>query len=619
VRVYDWGQCCFRPLTQFYSFLRAKLIADFLSNQVAPQVFNAAIHQLRNIPPADEGLNDLYASIMRSFMLQEDQSQSLALETLTWLSQARRPLTCGELQHALTAGVKIEPADLPNVNVLHSICSGLVTVEKHSGIMRLVHCTANQYLKNTASVWFPDAEKKLALRCLAYLSYEDFSSGYCQSDDEFEARLGSHVLYEYAARYWGYHARTVSMEIEMTILKFLQDEGKVSSCSQVLLTGERFLYRGYSQDVPRNVTGIHLAAYFGLSEVLITMLKKGYGADVQDSYGRTPIWYASATGHGKALETLIHKPGIDPDLPDKNGHTPLSEAAKKGYTHIVDILLGMGAHTESQDKAERTPLSWAAEMGHKDIVEKLLSVNKSHSDGQDADGRTPLSWAAEKGWKEIVEFLLVQEGVNPDREDKCARTPLSRAAENGCVEIVKIFLVQESIYADSQDKDGRTPMSWAAEKGQIQIVRRLLAEKSVHPNSSDKHGRTPLLWAVKQGHIETVNILLENSIIRASQSSPATEADGHECSVKQESLQGTVFPERRNPPLANVKFEGQQTVEAQQPSPNINDSGLSPNIEPLLWEPSAESDYNNDQDFQVQHMLLEQQEKRRLMRTPCAL
>ncbi|KAH7378855.1 hypothetical protein BKA64DRAFT_541723, partial [Cadophora sp. MPI-SDFR-AT-0126] len=54
---------------------------------------------------------------------------------------------------------------------------------------------------------FPNADANIAAICTTYLSFDEFGSGICQSDEEFEQRLQSSKLYYYASNTWADHAR----------------------------------------------------------------------------------------------------------------------------------------------------------------------------------------------------------------------------------------------------------------------------------------------------------------------------------------------------------------------------------------------------------------------------
>ena len=68
--------------------------------------------------------------------------EKLAKQVLFWITYARRPLTTTELQHALGVEVgesQLDKDNIPQVEYMVSLCAGLVTVDKKSGIIRLVY------------------------------------------------------------------------------------------------------------------------------------------------------------------------------------------------------------------------------------------------------------------------------------------------------------------------------------------------------------------------------------------------------------------------------------------------------------------------------------------------
>ena len=118
--------------------------------------------------------------------------EELAKQVLAWVTCAKRPLTATELQHALAVEVgepKLDEENLPQIEDIVSVCAGLVTVDKESGIICLVHYTTQEYFERTQSQWFPQAESEITTTCITYLSFNVFESGLCQTDDEFEKRL----------------------------------------------------------------------------------------------------------------------------------------------------------------------------------------------------------------------------------------------------------------------------------------------------------------------------------------------------------------------------------------------------------------------------------------------
>jgi ankyrin repeat protein len=223
------------------------------------------------------------------------------------------------------------------------------------------------------------------------------------------------------------------------VLEFLNSESNVSGSSQAMLVGEDYPGFCSSQDVPRQMTSIHLAAYFGLSDIVQTSIRNQHDPDTEDSYKRTPLSWAAANGHEGVVKTLLER-GAAVDFRDTSfGRTPLSWAAANGHEAVVKILLDRGAAVNSADRGGQTPLSRAAENGHEGVVRTLLERGAAVDSIGTEYSETPLLWATKNGHEGVVKTLL-EKGVAVDSRDKFDRTPLLCAAENGHEEIVKILL-----------------------------------------------------------------------------------------------------------------------------------------------------------------------------------
>jgi hypothetical protein len=236
---------------------------------------------------------------------------------LSWITCTKRPLTTLELRHALAVEIgepELDGENLPKIEDMVSVCGGLVTVDEKNNIIRLVHYTTQGYFERMQISWFPDAQTDITLTCVTYLSFNDFESGFCPTDEEFEARLRLNILYKYAAQNWGHHAREASTEIERSILDLLENEAKVSASRQAMMASRLYSgHQGYSQSVPRQIIGAHVTAYFGLREAMVALLKNEHDPNVKDSYGRTPLWYAAQGGHEAVVKLLLAADGVDPD------------------------------------------------------------------------------------------------------------------------------------------------------------------------------------------------------------------------------------------------------------------------------------------------------------------
>ena len=356
-------------------FLFAQLHLDSLIDKTTP---NKITRALKELPKGLKSLDRAYEKAIERIESQEPGFRHLAERVLLWITFSKRPLTSLELRHALAIEVgdsTLDEGNLEEIEEIISVCAGLVTVEE-GNVACLIHYTTQQFLEfwpNTKhGIPGPNPQGHITMTCITYLTFDTFQSGFCLTDEEFERRLQENVFYDYAAENWGHHARQASTEVEQLILNFLQCGAQLSACSQALIASKEHLGdSNYSQDVPRNMTGLHVAAFFELSESMITLVKTGQNLDLKDSYGQTPLLWAARCGHEVVVKLLLEE-SAKIDSKDNKGRTPLTRAAMCGGEVVVSLLLEEGAEIESKDCDGMTPLSWAACYGQEAVVKLLL-------------------------------------------------------------------------------------------------------------------------------------------------------------------------------------------------------------------------------------------------------
>jgi ankyrin repeat protein len=385
-------------------FLLARLHMDSLMSQPTLGHIKRA---MRSLPQGVKALDKTYEQAMKRIEGQEEGYRKLAKQILSWVAHANRALSTAEIQHALAVTMDMTDLDrdfVPEVEILGSICAGLITIDEKSDIIRLVHYTTREYFERMSS--FPNADADIAMICVTYLSFDNFATGFCSTDKEFEARLRSHQLYSYAACNWGHHAYAAPTVLEQPIMNLLESEAKMLASSQAMMVSTLYRDKDYSQRAPMQMTGMHIAAYFGLREVMIALLKNGHNPDVRNSYARTPLSYAAERGYEAVVRLLLEWADVEADSKDRWGQTPLWRAAANGHEAVIRLLLERaGVEADSKDGWNQTPLSRAAENGHEAVVRLLLERADVEADSKDDKGRTPLSWAAENGHEAVVRLL----------------------------------------------------------------------------------------------------------------------------------------------------------------------------------------------------------------------
>ena len=246
--------------------------------------------------------------------------------------------------------------------VLVSVCLGIVTIEPESGIVHLIHYTAQEYFRKNPPEEKLVAETMIVKTCLTYLGFAEFARGACRNHEQLSTRLERYPFLWYAARWWGMHLHYVSAPDVLTqALQLLRDEPRIRAAGELMYTFDDGRIRHY----PEDFTGLHIVARFGLC-----LLAKGL---LQDSI-------------------------IDFNKQDECGQTALSVACYWGYTSFVEQLLDLLTIDIEAGNSTRcgTALHAAVRGGHEQCLERLLCAGANIA-AMTANGSSPLHLAAGNG------------------------------------------------------------------------------------------------------------------------------------------------------------------------------------------------------------------------------
>ncbi|KAJ5727661.1 hypothetical protein N7493_005481 [Penicillium malachiteum] len=511
-------------------FLLAQLhISSLVGSTTKREIRNA----LKAIPKGADGYDYAYNQAVMRIKCQPPLSRRRARKALSWLTCAKRQLSIPELEHALATEGGDREFDVDNITAydeILSVCAGLVTVDEESNVIRLVHYTVQEYLERTQGHWFPDSEDdennpvryanpetyitRISLTYMSFASFE-LEGKVLRSWEDIEERLESSKLYSYSAQNWGNHARKAS-NILPDIMTFLDCGNKVGASSHLLWYEDR----NFQDFRKTNMTGLHMASYFGIVDAVELLLQRGHDVpqnitgrqfnsacdlESKDRDDQTPLVWAARNGHLKVVHQLLDE-GANMNTDSEDTLTPLSWSSANGHEMIVKLFLEKGANADCISGGQ-TPLLWAADNGHTAVVEELLQKGVA-LEASDEFGQTPLILAAMKGYLAISELLLAK-GASPDLTND-GIPPIIWAAGNGYKDVVKLLL-SYGVSIECRDGDwGHTPLARAAEKGKKTVVQFLL-DKGADIESKGEDGLTPLLWAAWQGHEAVVGLLLDHN------------------------------------------------------------------------------------------------------------
>ncbi|XP_059484505.1 ankyrin repeat and SAM domain-containing protein 1A-like [Neocloeon triangulifer] len=228
----------------------------------------------------------------------------------------------------------------------------------------------------------------------------------------------------------------------------------------------------------------------------LASLRRGPGANVQDSSGYSALHHAALNGHREAVELLLaHEASVN--IVDSKGSSPLHLAAWSGNEDVVRLLLCRGPSVPKVNlttKDNETALHCAAQYGHT-VVVALLLEHGCDPNIRNCRGETALDLAAQYGRLETVEKLLrthpelIRQYADAPPRTVFPLTPLHRASKNGHKAVVLVLL--EAGFPVSALTPAGTALHEAALCGKLEVVRSLL-EHGVSLNARDQGNLTVL-------------------------------------------------------------------------------------------------------------------------------
>jgi uncharacterized protein len=130
---------------------------------------------------------------------------------------------------------------------------------------------------------------------------------------------------------------------------------------------------------PDGFTALHLAAFFGKTEVTRILLDAGARVDTYttNDFANQPLHAAAAGRHIEVCRLLLAA-GADVNATQHGGFAPLHEAAQAGDAELVELFLSAGADPTVSVEPGGSPADLAEAAGHRDVATRLREVAAAH-------------------------------------------------------------------------------------------------------------------------------------------------------------------------------------------------------------------------------------------------
>ena len=381
-----------------------------------------------------------------------------------------------------------------------SYCAGLVTVDRDSRIIRLVHHTTHDYLRRRCDQLFPTIQVDITKSCITYLQLSDFESEEHMPGKgrvEFLDRLRlKYPFLEYAGKHWGHHARgPPEVFVRDLVDLFLQRKLWVQLTYDMIDDSPSFFDFG-------PLPPLTILAYFGLecivsdatwlfddqrriptcairfqnhNIVFLLVDRDAYWYD--DGAHSLQAEYSSQNSQGKEnMVRILAKKGLKMDFGVENGGFLFNWARSRWEgaeerKAIPFLLRELGANCDPQYRQNYTDaLIRAVIQGDNTVFSWVLSNNNSVNK-KNRHGRDALIYAALVR-NEVMARLLLGEGADVHTRDNNGMTALCAACEGGNESIVKL-LIKHGADISAEDRSGRSAISIATERKNKPILRLL--------------------------------------------------------------------------------------------------------------------------------------------------
>ena len=501
------------------------------------------IHEALDSLP--RGLDDAFEETLSRIQRQPEGRKKLGMNTLMWITNAKRPLLVSELSDALAIrpGItSLNPLYRPSQKLMVESCLGLVTVNEQTSIIRLVHYSVQQFFEKHQKRIFPLGESAVAELTTTYSMLEEFALGSRPNEEGIQTLISQNPFSVYAACFWGHHVRNAKCsQADELALVFLRS-GPQRVCSYQIsryTAGLKEIY--WEAEEANSCNGILMAAAFGLEGLAKTLLEDDQAQiDSMTKMGTTALiraaasgnlsfmqmlldrgadklkenWYGSAihcaaeAGQVGALTELLQR-GLEVDIRDRRGRTALHCATIEGHVPAMRTLLTRGADVNAKCSLREqiyTPLRYAVVCEQPPEVVKTLLMSGANTESRSRDRLTPLHDAAAMCLEDIMSLLL-DFGADIHARSTHGHTALHTAAVRNHVAIIHILL-EHGADRNARTVEGFTPLYLAAERGAEETVRALV-DSDADVEAEDNEGSTAVHAAIKENHRSIVQLLLE--------------------------------------------------------------------------------------------------------------
>ena len=128
-----------------FSFLLAYLTIDIILQETTVFLRREKLSEMKS----NLGFGGAYEATLERIKAQGEGKARLGTAVLMWISHSKRALQVDEICHALAVRIgsnHLDSDNIPGISTMLACCQGLVTIERGTSTIRLIHYTLQEYL-----------------------------------------------------------------------------------------------------------------------------------------------------------------------------------------------------------------------------------------------------------------------------------------------------------------------------------------------------------------------------------------------------------------------------------------------------------------------------------------
>ncbi|KAF7346004.1 ANK-REP-REGION domain-containing protein [Mycena venus] len=488
-------------------------------------------------------LDNAYDDIITRINQQSEDDKRLAWRTLSWVVHAKRPLQPSRLKAALAVevgAIDLNPERQTDMDIILSVCAGLVVIDQEDDKVRLIHYTTQIYFHSAhvQTSMFPHAQSEITLTCFTYMSltFKAFPSLL-----RYEALLFTkNPFLHYTVEYCLVHAQgDPETDIPDSILSFLANcsiwwrlwnwkHGGRKSAPDKFQIAQAFQLDIISRHIidEEDASGVLLQETVARGDTGGVQVLVQNGVDLKKN--GDALLEAVIVNHEEIVRILLaheggnnskcrtgaaqkcHGESVEPDGEATRLAylcTALYLASYSGNHTIANLLVMHGADVNADSEEHGTALGAAVWMGHHRVVKLLIEHG---ADVNAKTGHTSLLQRALRNGKGIMARVLIQHSANLDAEDDTGEfgSLLQMACWRGQDAVTRL-LTEHGSNVNAENGCHGSALHIAAEKG-IEPIIQLLLQHGAEINAEGGEFGNPLQAALWQGHEGAARLLLQH-------------------------------------------------------------------------------------------------------------